>query len=76
MTGRILLWFFALAMAAPALAAGEKPLFSSDEVIQVTITGPLSSIARSRSENPQPGALAVAGQPAMPISLSARGITR
>ena len=76
MTRRILLWFFALAIAAPALAAGENPLFSSDDVIQVTITGPLSSIARSRSENPQPGTLAVAGGAAMPISLSARGITR
>lgn len=76
MIARILLWLAAVAIAAPAAAAGETALFSSNDVIRVTITGPLSSIARSRSESPQPGSLAVSGSAPMPITLNARGITR
>jgi hypothetical protein len=65
-----------LALGSPATAAdGEAPLFASSDVLRVTVTGPLSSIARSRSESPVAGTLSEGGQ-ALPVMLSARGITR
>jgi hypothetical protein len=77
MTRMLLLWMLVLAAASPAYAAsGEKLLFASDDVIRVTITGPLSSIDRSRSEEPRPGTLTLVGSQPLPITLSARGITR
>ncbi len=74
----LLLCLIALMTGSPAwAAAGEKPLFESSDVIRLTITGPLSAIARSRSFEARPGTIAVAGTgPPLPILLSARGINR
>jgi hypothetical protein len=70
-------WFAAslVAFAAPAAGRAPDPLFSSDAPIHVTIQGPLSSIASSRSETPRPATMIVDGI-TYPITLSARGITR
>lgn len=65
-----------LATAAPA-APGDTPLFASSDLIGLTIKGPVSSIARSRSRVPQPGTVTVTGTAdSLPVMLSARGLTR
>ena len=78
MIRRVLLLLVLGLCAAAALAqTGEKPLFASTEPIRIVIAGPVTQIARSRSEDRHPGSLTVAGtNEALPITLSARGITR
>ncbi|HEY2750754.1 hypothetical protein [Phenylobacterium sp.] len=85
--GRMTLWA-ALAVAAltsealagPACAAQTKPLFASDEVIRLTIKGPIPVLVQraATSEKPIAGSLAVQGAApeTLPVALSARGITR
>ncbi len=70
-----------LVSAAPALAAAEpaKPLFASDNVIRITITGPVDVIAKApeSSRASYPGTVTVAGTAeALPVQLAQRGITR
>ncbi len=63
--------------AAPPEAA--KPLFVSDEMIRITITGPVDEIARASAESQStyPGTLTVVGSgETLPIQLAQRGITR
>lgn len=70
--------FFAFAFAsAPARAAGATTLFSSDDVIEVTITGDIKSLVRTsaRSTEPHPATLSERGA-TYPIELSARGNAR
>jgi hypothetical protein len=78
MFARLALVILALVGGAGAAAAAEPaPLFESDTPIHLTIRGPLSSIASTRSEAEQAGALTVAGTGAwLPVHLSARGVTR
>ena len=62
--------------AAPEPA---KPLFASDEIIRITINGPVDMIAKAPEESQAtyPGTLTVAGtSEALPIQLAQRGITR
>jgi hypothetical protein len=75
---RFLLGLLALALSSTAIAAaGEKPLFASSDPIRLTITGPLTAIARERSTQPTAGTIAVdGGGAALPITLAARGLTR
>ena len=71
--------FFILLCACPAIAAETpKPLFASDEVINLTLSGPLSGISRDPNAKPVPGLLKVTGgaPEALPVELSTRGITR
>ena len=67
------------ATAAPAQAP-PKPLFASDQPIRVTITGPITDIARTAQSSRQARAatLSIPGSPAEAhaIELSPRGITR
>ena len=71
----LLLGFFAA--AAATAQTGGKPLFSSDEVIRLTIKGPVPEIARKKSRTRHPATLTVAGtNEALPVTLSARGLTR
>lgn len=72
-----LLWMLAaFATAAPAAPAG-KPLFASSDVLRLTLKGPVPAIARSRSQQPEPATLSVAGTAeALPVQISARGLTR
>jgi hypothetical protein len=55
-----------------------KPLFASDEVINLTLSGPISDLSRDAAAKPVPGMLKVTGSApeALPIVLSTRGITR
>lgn len=68
----------AIAVAAPVMAQSPpKPLFASDDIIHVTIRGPISAIARgNRDGAAQAATLTVAGGDTLPITLTARGITR
>lgn len=76
------LWatFAFLALSGPAAAAAPTPLFASDDMIRITITGSLRALSgeRGRQSGAQAGSLALAG--AAPethaIRLSARGLTR
>jgi hypothetical protein len=68
-----------LSWANPASAAdGPKPLFASDEMLSLTLTGPLETISRDKGANPVSGVLRVGGAApeTLPVSVSARGITR
>jgi len=72
----------ALACASPAGAAAPepaKPLFASNEMIRITIRGPVDTIAKAPEESQAvyPGTLTVAGTAeALPVQLAQRGITR
>jgi hypothetical protein len=59
-------------------AAGPKPLFANDEVLSLTLTGPLDTISRDKGAKPVSGVLKVGGAApeTLPVSLSVRGITR
>ena len=78
MMKRLLVGIVALALGGQAPAAsGETNLFASSDVLHLTIKGPLSTLARTRSDGPVPGSLTVAGtSEALPITLATRGITR
>jgi hypothetical protein len=66
--------------AGQALAAPAKPLFASNEVIHLTIKGPIAALGQvpANQETAFPGTLTVQGaQPeTLAVSLSPRGITR
>ncbi len=67
----------ALALTAPAAAAGEKPLFASSEKIHLTIQAPLNSLIRNRqNQSAIAGTLTEPNGQSLPISLTLRGITR
>jgi len=75
---RVLLAFLLILIAAPAAAAnGDTPLFASSDVLHLTISGPLSSMARSRSSDPKPGTVTVTetGEQ-LPVTLAVRSTTR
>ena len=75
---RSLAVLLALALATPAAAkGGVTPLFTDSTVLNVTISGPVNSIARTaqRSTDPQ-DAMLVANGETHAIALSARGISR
>jgi len=77
---RLALAALALATSAGAAAAEPaKPLFASDDVIRITIRGPVDTIAKAPEESQAsyPGELIVSGtSDALPIQLAQRGITR
>ena len=71
--------FSILSWASPVRAAdGPKPLFASDDVLSLTLTGPLDTISRDIGAKPVPGVLKVGGAApeTLPVTLSVRGITR
>jgi len=55
-----------------------KPLFASDDVINLSISGPITGLSRDESAKPVPGVLEVQGAApeTLPIALSTRGTTR
>ena len=71
-----------LAVSSTANAATPepaKPLFASDEIIRITINGPVDTIAKAPEESQAtyPGTLTVAGtSEALAVQLAQRGITR
>ena len=62
-------------MASPVAAGQPKPLFASDDTIQIAVQGPLNSFFRNRTDTPRQGSIIV-GNETLPVSLSVRGITR
>src|SRR5437763_17201792 len=71
--------FSILSWATPVRAAdGPKPLFASDEVLSLTLTGPFDTTSRDIAAKPVPGVLKVGGAApeTMTVTLSVRGITR
>src|SRR5439155_10153560 len=66
-----------LAMAAPARAAAEKPLFASSDAIHIVIQAPVSTLARNReNQGSISGTLTDPSGLSLPINLQLRGITR
>lgn len=66
---------FAAALSSPA--AADKPLFASDQPLQLIIQAPLQTLIRNRqNDSPITGTLTEAGGQPLPISLKLRGITR
>ena len=65
-------------VGAASAAAGAKPLFASDEPINLTISGPIRTLSRKTGAPAVPGLLKVEGQTpeTLPITLSTRGMTR
>jgi hypothetical protein len=82
-------WVMKIALAAATLsilywtnsvraADGPKPLFAADDVLSLTLTGPLDTISRKIAAKPVSAVLKVEGAApeTLPVTLSARGITR
>jgi len=76
-------WLIAVAIlgsTAPVGAAEPaKLLFASDEMIRITVRGPVDTIAKAAEESQAsyPGTVTVAGtSEALPVQLAQRGITR
>jgi hypothetical protein len=68
-----------LSWASPLYAAeGPKPLFAGDEVLSLTLTGPIDAMSRDIAAKPVSGVLTVGGATpeTLPVNLSVRGITR
>lgn len=71
--------FSILSWAGSAVAADTpKQLFEADDVINLTLSGPLNGISRDAGAAPVAGTLKVEGAApeALPVELSTRGITR
>jgi hypothetical protein len=71
--------FSILTWANPVRAAdGPKPLFAGDDVLSLTLTGPFGAISRKSGAKPVSAVLKVGGAApeTLPVTLSARGITR
>jgi hypothetical protein len=71
--------FSILTWANPVRAAdAPKPLFASDAVLGLTLTGPLDTMSRKNDAKPVSAVLKVEGAApeTLPVTLSARGITR
>jgi hypothetical protein len=71
-----LLAIFALLITAPAAAQQAKPLFASNDVINISIRGPISTLMKNRASANLPGSLTSPTGETLPIMLSVRGITR
>ena len=67
-----------LLLAASAAPAAEppKPLFANDQLIQVTVRGPIGQLAKSEDRSRIVAATLATGAESLPIRLSPRGITR
>jgi hypothetical protein len=82
-------WVVKIALAAATLsilywtnpvraADGLRPLFASDDVLTLTLSGPIDRISRATGTKPVPAVLKVDGATpeTLPVNLSVRGITR
>jgi len=71
--------FLVLSWAKAAIGADiPKPLFASDDVIDLTISGPITGLSRAEAAKPVPGVLKVQGSApeTLPIALATRGSSR
>jgi hypothetical protein len=64
--------------AGPAIAKSPRPLFRSDEVLNLTLSGPISDLSRKAGADAVPGVLKVDGATpeTLPVMLATRGTTR
>jgi hypothetical protein len=76
MKGALLALGLALAASAAPAAEPAKPLFASDEMIRITIRGPIKQVASAEDRSRVVAASLTSGAEALPIRLSPRGITR
>jgi hypothetical protein len=68
---------WSLALAVPAAAQADDPLFATSDAIHIAITAPLPELMRSRGNKAAvPGTLTDPAGHALPVSLRLRGITR
>jgi len=69
---------FALGLMAGAVpaAAQATPLFADDQLIQVTVRGPIGQVAKAEDRSRVVAATLATGSETLPIRLSPRGITR
>ena len=69
--------FSILSWADSAIAA-PQPLFARDDMLHLTLRGPVSRMDRAADAKPVPGLLTVVGAApeSLPVELSVRGITR
>lgn len=72
------LFSFGLLLAASAAPASEPatPLFADDQLISLTITGPINRLAGSDSRSTIVSGTLATGTESLPVRLSPRGITR
>lgn len=74
---KLKLFLAALALALPAAAHAEEPLFAASDPLQLTLRAPLSGLIRNRdSDAPVGGSLIDPSGQTLPVSLKLRGITR
>jgi hypothetical protein len=64
--------------AGPAIAKSPRPLFRSDEVLNLTLSGPIDDLSRKAGAAAVPGVLKVDGATpeTLPVMLATRGTTR
>lgn len=75
---RMVIMLSLVAIPVPAqAAAGDAPLFDSDQPLEVTLGGPIPSLVRNaaRSTTPRPGTLAAAGA-SHAVTIAPRGLSR
>ena len=70
--------FSILSWANPAAADPPKRLFASDDMLHLTIRGPVGRMSRAADAKPVPGLLTVEGAApeSLPVQLSVRSLTR
>ena len=68
--------FWLLLVSAPALAAEPKPLFAASDPIHIVIQAELGTLIHNRGKDVVQGTLTDPAGNALPVALSARGITR
>jgi len=71
-----LLAFWLFLVSAPALAAEPKPLFAASDPIHIVIQAELGTLVHNRGKDVVQGTLTDPQGNALPVALSARGITR
>jgi len=70
--------FLILSFHSTIVSAKSAALFDSDEVVNLTLSGPISDISRNANAKPVSGALKVTGAAAdsLPVEISTRGMVR
>lgn len=76
MKGALLALGLWLAASAAAAAEPAKPLFADDQLIRITIRGPIGRVASAEDRSRIVPAALATGTESLPIRLSPRGITR
>ena len=76
MKGALLALGLLLAASAASAAEPAKPLFADDELIRITLRGPIGQVSGSDKRSTIVAATLTNGAESLPVRLSPRGITR